>query len=505
MKLTLETVSERLKKQFPDFVCQIFGDAPLGRPLFYVPVQPVSAGSFYFSAQEVKEPEGSENICMLGGEWLTQKKWRGSFLSLGQPELLFNAVQQLFDELENWENTLREIREHQGGIHELLEASYPVFHNPLAVIGQDFSLISEVGLQEFREGEALYYPGSERMELINALKQDEQYTRLQDLEGAVFYPGHIVGFNSWNINLIQSDTVRYRLTLMEQTPFVGKSERLLLEHLARHVQAVLHAGTSDRPGGEDLRAVFRRILTDRTADYVEISHRLTMLGWGPADEYLCLVFQTTYLDQKNLTSHAICNYLEEQMPFTASFPHKDDIVSFFDLTKAGLDAEELGNQLKYFIRESFLKAGYSRVMKGHSNLRRQYVQASLALDVGGRRKPYLWIHWFDQIAFAYILEQCSRKLPGYMLCHEKLPHLRELDEQQGTEYYHTLKVYLEENLSATQSARRLFIHRSTFLYRLDRLKEFLESDLTDPEELLYLNFSIRLLEQDEQKETEGEK
>lgn len=77
--------------------------------------------------------------------------------------------------------------------------------------------------------------------------------------------------------------------------------------------------------------------------------------------------------------------MEEQIPHTSSFPFKEDIVCFFDLTLIGESAEDLGNRLKYFIRESFLKAGYSRVMTGHSNLRRQYIQATLALDVGGRK------------------------------------------------------------------------------------------------------------------------
>ena len=40
----------------------------------------------------------------------------------------------------------------------------------------------------------------------------------------------------------------------------------------------------------------------------------------------------------------------------------------------------------------------------------------------------------------------------------------------------------------------MFIHRSTFLYRLDRIKEILQSELDDPEEIFYLELSFRLLE-----------
>ena len=138
-------------------------------------------------------------------------------------------------------------------------------------------------------------------------------------------------------------------------------------------------------------------------------------------------------------------------------------------------------------------------MEGHGNLRRQYVQACVALDVGSRVKSYLWIHHFDAVAFPYLLEQCTKRLPGYMVCHPGLLKLQETDQEQHTEYYETLRAYLEENLSATQASRRLFIHRSTFLYRLERIKELLESDFQDPEERLYLSFSYRLLEKEREK------
>ena len=81
-----------------------------------------------------------------------------------------------------------------------------------------------------------------------------------------------------------------------------------------------------------------------------------------------------------------------------------------------------------------------------------------------------------------------------------LLELKKHDEENETQYMETLRAYLEEHLSATQAARKLFIHRSTFLYRLDRIKEILQFDLDDPEEIFYLELSFRLLEQEEEKE-----
>lgn len=83
-----------------------------------------------------------------------------------------------------------------------------------------------------------------------------------------------------------------------------------------------------------------------------------------------------------------------------------------------------------------------------------------------------------------------------MICYEKLLDLQKSDATQNTEYMKTLRVYLDHNLNTVQSAKALFIHRSTFLYRLERIKAILETDLEDPEELFYLNLSFRLLDMD---------
>ena len=103
-----------------------------------------------------------------------------------------------------------------------------------------------------------------------------------------------------------------------------------------------------------------------------------------------------------------------------------------------------------------------------------------------------------QVTMTYILEQATRRLPGTMICHEGLLELKKHDEENQTQYMETLRVYLEQHLSATQAARELFIHRSTFLYRLDRIREILQSDLDDPEEVFYLELSFRLLEEEKE-------
>ena len=415
---------------------------------------------------------------------------------------VFNYLQEIFDKYDLWEETLMHISLSGGSIQSLLDASYPVLGSPLRLMGMDFSIIASSPGAEDNSGGLPTYEQPEYIEYVTALKQDTLYNAVREKDGAFIYPGYITGHRTLNVNIKRFSKTTHRLVMAEMDVPFSSSAGALLEFLATFIEHALMRNAAHRsPNDKTMHSIFLSILSDRTADYLVISRRLTSLGWLTNHEYLCIVLQTTYLDQQNLTINAICNYLENLFPYSCAFPFEEDVVVYFNLTKSECDVDDISDKIIYFIRDSFLKAGYSRAMTGHLNLRRQYIQSRSALEVGNQIHPYLWIHHFNKIALPYIYQQATKKLPGSMICHEKLLVLKKSDEEQNTEYVKTLSVYLDHHLNAVQSAKTLFIHRSTFLYRLEKIKDVLESDLEDPEELLYLMLSLRLMDQDAEQDT----
>ena len=202
------------------------------------------------------------------------------------------------------------------------------------------------------------------------------------------------------------------------------------------------------------------------------------------------------LDTKNLTLRSICSYIENAVPASCAIEHRGNAVVFINMDLCPLSDNEISQRLAGFIRDSMLNAGYSRTLLGHFNFQRQYVQASLSLSVGRRQNPSRWIHHFNDIALTYILEQTTKKLPAYMLAHEKLLTLKNMADSTNSPLYHTLRVYLENHLNLTKTSEDLFIHRSTLLYRLEKIQNILHSDYNNPEELLYLMLSFRIMEQE---------
>jgi DNA-binding PucR family transcriptional regulator len=79
-----------------------------------------------------------------------------------------------------------------------------------------------------------------------------------------------------------------------------------------------------------------------------------------------------------------------------------------------------------------------------------------------------------------------------MICAPGLLKLQEYDREHNTELYRTLFVYLKNNLRVVHAARELFIHRSTFLYRLERIQKITGLSIENDDQW-YLLLSFKLL------------
>ncbi|MCR4805608.1 MAG: helix-turn-helix domain-containing protein, partial [Clostridia bacterium] len=73
---------------------------------------------------------------------------------------------------------------------------------------------------------------------------------------------------------------------------------------------------------------------------------------------------------------------------------------------------------------------------------------------------------------------------------EGLARLAKHDASSQVSYIDTLKAFLDNNSSVAETARELHLHRSTLIDRIERIKQMIGSDLTDPGERLKLQMIL---------------
>lgn len=70
--------------------------------------------------------------------------------------------------------------------------------------------------------------------------------------------------------------------------------------------------------------------------------------------------------------------------------------------------------------------------------------------------------------------------------------LEPLFVDQNKELLHTLEVYLNENGNVTKASEKLFIHRRTLTFRLQKIQKLLQMNIDEAENRFILNFCLRI-------------
>lgn len=479
MKLPVSLLLDELRAQFSLPAYHLLGTPLLlERPLLYRREEPVEEGRLYLAASAAPFAQMSSACVLLPADCPPDMTVNCICVQAREDQLM-NFLQRLWDRWEQWSAALDALVLSHGKPEALLTATQPLLGNPLSVVSADCSCVALSEPLSFLTQDNLF-------DLTARLMQDAHYRAILEAEAPVVLSSALLPCRSCNLNLWADGVATHRLSVWELHRPLRESDGWALRVLAGKLNYLLEEERRIDRSFTNLRSVIHRVLTDRSADPMEVSRQLCRMGWDDQDTYLCAVFQAKQVD----ALEHVCRLVTRTFSKCCALPFEQQAVCYIDLAQ---EAEETA-ALTDFARDHFLLAGHSRPMQGHAMLRRQYLQARAALVTGQRLFPQRPCHSFDSVALPYLLNQATRQLPAQMVCHPRLALLQAYDREHDADLWHTLRVYLDSSLNATTTAKALSIHRSTLLYRLARIRELLGAELEDPEELLYLSISVRLLD-----------
>ena len=376
----------------------------------------------------------------------------------------------------------------------LLDSSYRIFHNPILVCTSagfiiDYNTMMDT-MPEFQDI-------LQHNQILAAVKSE-----ISSPSGEVQkYEDPQTQKNNLFVEIYDKNHNAYRVILAESSRKFRHYDEYLLVHLSKYIQQMLEKYTvlqSDL--SYTLDRLLSNILTGEIKNDNSLTPRFAKFRWEETHQYFCMNIHVSMVDRQNLTVvRFICNRLEGLMKGSCAFLLDENIVVYVNLNHYGRSMEEALAAANDFLQDSYLKAGISYMFTGLNRLKSYYLQSKIALEEGLRLHPLRWVNRFEDIALDYLLGKCTERLEPDIVCSHAVLTLKKYDAEHKTEYYQTLKTYLSCQMNAVKAAKELFIHRSTFLYRMAHIKELVQIDLEEPDQLLYLLLTYRLLEMNEQE------
>lgn len=411
---------------------------------------------------------------------------------------LFTLVQNVFEKYSDWNQALQDAMSHTHPLDAMLKASIPIFQNPIFVHDTYFHIIA----CSHRAPRMLEWDSDPRtgqnivpLNLINDFKTETAYLHTLTTSGPDLYPAEQRGYPILYVNLWNQDHYEGRICIDElETPILA-GQYPAIQHLADLILfSIKDKNLFQMNMTNHVEQIFRDYLDGTVQDHTNIMKILNYLGWKRNDRYLCLRLETSQNNLQNFSSAATLGHIETQIPRCYPFTYQDGITVIVDLTRQHLQISDVLSSLAILLREGLLKMGASSEIHDFLQFPLAHYQAQMALNLGNDSNSTSWCYRFDDYLLDFLLKRGTDILPPELLCSHKLILLKDYDEKNHTELYHTLNTFLSLERNVLRTAKTLYIHRSTLFYRLERIQKIADVNLDDAEERLKLRFSFYILE-----------
>ena len=131
--------------------------------------------------------------------------------------------------------------------------------------------------------------------------------------------------------------------------------------------------------------------------------------------------------------------------------------------------------------------GIGTVVAGIRDLARSFKESQIALEVGKVFDQEKSIIAYEHLGIARLIYQLPVTLCE-MFMHDvfKMGSVESLDQ----ETIFTIKKFFENNLNVSETARKLFVHRNTLVYRLEKIKKLTGLDLREFDDAIVFKVAL---------------
>lgn len=152
-------------------------------------------------------------------------------------------------------------------------------------------------------------------------------------------------------------------------------------------------------------------------------------------------------------------------------------------------------KVKKIAIQYFVNCGISECFQNMLEFGSNYQNAINALYYAGIKKHTGFIYEYDQYKFLDMLHVCAQKVDLQPYFHNCVEVLTEYDRQYNTELSATMLCYLKNERSIQRTAKEMYVHKNTIVYRMSRIQELTNIDFRNNEQMMhiYLTYLYREL------------
>lgn len=422
---------------------------------------------------------------------------------------LFVKVKNLFIEnymvLQNSADFLNALTSDRG-LNYIINISSEVLQNPIILIDSCFKVLAHSDIKYITEpfwirNINLGYCSYEFISEVNKIKSFRnapnstepfivicKESPIRKLVSKVIIDGNIVGY----IILLES-IEKFTESSYETIKILSNviSEELKKDQVYRNL------------GGLRYENLLIDILERSIIDEYALKERMKSIDCSFGDNLCLLVLDISQYNSNVTKPNFLKGSLEQLFPKHKSLFYKEHVLIVLDLLYEEKVEYFMDKDITSFLEENNIILIVSNNFSDILDLSKHYQQALDSMEIIHILDMEGNIFYYEDLKFYHLIQDVKDYIDLSNYCSQSVYKLLEYDKKNNTEYFLTLKTYIEEDKNSIETSNKLFIHRNTTNYRLNKIKEITNIDLNNGDELFRITMSIKILEFLNKKEQIG--
>lgn len=211
------------------------------------------------------------------------------------------------------------------------------------------------------------------------------------------------------------------------------------------------------------------------------------------------VFQLAAIDMKNfafndnMVQGALKKAIKEVLPYSWSLFYENYIIVLIDVNNKFYHNDNSYKNFTSLLEKHHLCAGLSDHFSDLYILNLYYNQAVKTLNFAAIFNKKDTLIYYKDYKFYHLISLNSDKEKLIQFCNENVLRIKKYDNKFNTEFLKTLFYYINSDKSISKTAEKLFVHRNTITYRIKRIKELFDIDLTNQYNVFQIYYSCLIL------------
>ncbi len=402
---------------------------------------------------------------------------------------IYELVVELLERYARWHSEMNEVLMKDGTFEELCAVCRPIINKPFLIASSDYRVlaVSDDGgrFQDSSVSEKGFLKEESVVEIVGAVETDNSDNSLHfgivnrklvvtmEREQQVIW--QIIADNS-DKEFSDGDITRFAV---------------FGQYLSRYLEYSPNGGIALN----ELKNSLYGYLFSKKTRLAELISSLSAYGWGIDDEYLCCVIKLRFGQNERNILNYLCGYIGHHLSGALAVRENKAIYLLCNLTRSNSEKNERIAEIVRISKDFGMSVGISSEFSDISLVRDYFNQSRAVLSFCENKQSEKGVYCFDDCRLEYLLKKGYSSLPINALLTPKLFEFLQNDSTLGFENYKILRAFIRANLNVSEAAAKLYLHRSSFIYRLDKIKKMLDTEFTGEDEVLYLGIIFRAVDE----------